>query len=1663
MSSSPPPGSLPTPSTPPTSTFSEHSELTTDGTSNITTNAQVQLGTSNMLNPLGHHAAGHATTGSINNQFSDSNSISSKNSSELSVRKRVSRFLKGHSKTNDTITTAPVSPSPAGAALTEPALSELSSNVEAIISQADVTAVTLDSDPLIQRLQFMAATPTIAIIQVERTSVIQGVPNPGIFSKNVAAPALTTDLPRPSARIEKTTQLVYCYSLLTRAQALSSSSASGVADTQTIALDESQLKWVQQVEPFEQDEMRRLIEQLAEEFVADQIKAHVAIAEVVLVGPILEHEIYRSLLSSFISEFERNTLIDIVLLQGLVQLVECASEGYLVDDDLVRIAAVLSKELAITHTGTSDHTSYLTWTLSRVLDVMVSGKVKGLNRNQDHQPMLQLLRGLRDSDNVCLKHQAAYAYQALQYVPDDETPLEIVWRYAQLAAASASSVSSVFKLNPAGLLESLESLQKFGASVAEAVMAGMEGYQGLRDGTGKIVRASEKKFDFMEKRSWYLALQGTSLFIQQGRLADFREVVCQAPCRHDVDFQWGICRQLGETAVDSLWDASTRQQAIDFLGALYRSDIDWKLHTEIKRWIMTILVQISQLSDPETIDHALAVLDGLEKGANTALEGSYPLSVRLLLPDAFPLLTRVQEIPRVDYKLHTLKKQRMDEYKQSIYISPMAKPSLQAPDDNLFPLMQNVMEFLESDRQVMLILGDSGVGKSTFNRYLEHQLWQGYKTGDRIPLFISLPSLYRPERELVTEQLETLNFSDEQIRELKLHRRFTLICDGYDESQLTSNLHATNFLNQLEQWDTKLIITCRSQYLGSDYRHRFAPKADGPYYCSADNLFHEVVITPFSYYQIEEYVEQYVPLEPRPWFAEDYMDKLTTIPNLMDLVKNPFLLSLCLEALPSVIEGETDLSRLQVTRVQLYDNFVGHWMAVNKRRLQDLKLSEKLLEAYEALLDNGFEKAGIEFQQDLAAAIFRKQDGRPVVDYIPRRDKDSWKAEFFGPDPEATLLRDASLLSRAARQFRFVHRSILEYFYSCTIFMPINNTEEIDPQYFSKSNIPNFSIADHPLSRRILVTELPILQFLADRVHSNPNFRQHLNSLIERSKTDEQADRAAANAITILVKAGIRFNGADLRGIRIPGADVSTGKFDTAQLQGADLTGVNFAKSWIRQTDFTGAQMEEAQFGELAYLKMPDRVCSCAYSPDGKSVVGGLNNGDIIMYDTTTWTQVKTFQGHEGTVSSLEFTASGHQLLSASSDNTVRLWDKETGRSLLGLEGHSGAVTAATFSPSGKQIASGSDDKSIRLWDAHSSPATSVSIDHGSKVSSVTYSPDGLHVASSGDDGVIRVFDILTGLPKLTMDSGSRLISCITYSPDGQCIVSGDDNGELQFWTTVDGQPGPKWEGHPSLVLSVTFSSNGHWIASSSYDYTVKLWSAQTGGLVYVFSGHSYFVYDVAFSPDSSLLVSSGYDSTVRIWQMNSVEAVLDSSNIIDTLYALAYSPNGQHLLIPTQDGHLRLYDASTGAPSLALSSGQARVEHVAYSPDGLRLATVESFSNEVKVWDAKTGQVDFTLHCQTEDDGMKKWKCRTKIPDFSRTVQGIAWRPGTLEFVTGSGDGSVRVWKLKFESSTLVVQLLWNTGPASLVATGAAIADTVGLSDANRRLLLQRGATDGS
>jgi WD40 repeat protein len=994
---------------------------------------------------------------------------------------------------------------------------------------------------------------------------------------------------------------------------------------------------------------------------------------------------------------------------------------------------------------------------------------------------------------------------------------------------------------------------------------------------------------------------------------------------------------------------------------------------------------------------------------------SYPLNLALP-PLASPtLLDRVQNKPDVEGGLRQIRKQRLKERGDAVYIQPQAKANIQASDDERFPLMERVNEFLGSNQKVFLLLGDSGAGKSTFNRQLECDLWNRYKkaTG-RVPLHISLPAIDKPEQDMIAKQLRKAEFTESEIRELKVHRKFILICDGYDESQQTHNLYMSNRLNQPGEWDAQMLISCRSEYLGSDYRDRFQPGDRN--HRSDPGQFQEAVITPFTPDQVHDYIKQYVTVHQPLWETKEYEQALDIIPGLKDLVKNPFLMTLSLEVLPRMVDPGERLSATQITRVALYDQFIVHWLERGKKRLSEKELSSQAKAAFESLVDEGFTQNGIDFLKKLAVAIYKEQGGQPIVKYSRFKDEGTWKAEFFSRDDEKLLLREACPLTRSGNQYRFVHRSLLEYGLALAIHDPRDWKESTMPaaalgRRGSTSSAYSFNVdvateeatapieqvpdITSPLSWRYFINEPSILQFLSERSQQEPIFRKLLLDYIEYSKTDEKWRKAAANAITILTRSGEKFHGADLSNIRIPGADLSYGMFDSANFQGADLRKVTLRGAWLRQVKLSQAQMSGVHFGELPFVKEDDSVWSCAYSPDGNLLAISLSNGDIKVYSTSMWELEHTLKGHDDEVGRVVFSPNGDHLLSGGLDCTARIWDVETESCIHTLTGHDEEVTCVAYSPEGDTIATASEDKTVRVWNASTGNCQFILIGHTSCTFSVAYSPNRCHIASGSGDRTVRIWDIETGACLHTLKGHEYQVRELAYSPQGDRIASGSDDKTLRLWDVETGTCCRIISAHGSAIYTLAYSLQGDVIACGGNDGTVQLWDPETGTCRQILTGHSLDVRCIVFSPKEGHIASASADSTVRLWEAGSGGSSQVPAGHMDGVLSVKYSPQGHRVASSGRDGTIRLWDVETGVCHQILASHTSWVSSIAFSPQG-DIVVSAGHDGTLKMWDMGTGACLQTFTCHDE------------------TIETVAYSPRGDQVASGDISGSVQLWNVE-------------------------------------------------
>jgi WD40 repeat protein len=1032
----------------------------------------------------------------------------------------------------------------------------------------------------------------------------------------------------------------------------------------------------------------------------------------------------------------------------------------------------------------------------------------------------------------------------------------------------------------------------------------------------------------------------------------------------------------------------------------------------------------------------------------------YPSKVALPEPASLSLIDQVQNKLDIEGKLRLLRKQRIGERGDIIYIPPQAVPSLKATDDTQFSLMDKAKEFLDSDRKVFLVLGDSGAGKSTFSRELEFKLWQSYKskTG-RIPLHIDLPAIHKPECDMIAKQLRKADFSESQIRKMKHHRKFILICDGYDESQQTHNLYTSNQLNQTGEWDAQMVITCRSEHLGSKYRDRFQPRDHN--YQEESVMFQEAAILPFSLDQVHDYIRLYVSTRQPQWKVEDYKQAIDLIPGLKDLVTNPLLMSLSLDVLPRLVDLEESLESIRVTRGVLYDHFVEQWLERSKARFVKKDMSLIMREAFKKLNAEGFVLNGIGYLKSFAVAIYKEQGGHPVVEYSHFLDQGSWKEVFFS-SREMQILHEACPLTRNGNQHQFIHRSLLEHGLARAIFDPQDRRSRAASKSTldrrgSASSTLSFEIyggiqdvttnsedeldLNSPLVWRSFVNDHSLMQALEEQVRQEPIFKKQLLAYIERSKKDEKWRRAAANAITILVRAGVQFIEADFRGVRIPGANLSYGVFDSVQFQGADMRKVNLQGAWLRQTNLSRADMTGVLFGELPYDFQSSASRCSAYSADGELFAVGHGHGSINVYSTLGWKLSRIFVGHDGAILRVAFAPKGDQLASASVDRTVRLWDVASGKCLHILIGHLGSVNGVTFSPQGdrvtsfshdgtlrlwcpatgrclrtiyeydykatwcvayspmaNQIASGGGNSEVRLWDIETRECSCILTGHSDVVFSIAFSPQGDKLASCSLDKTVRLWDVKTGATFKVLSGHTMGVFSIAFSPQGDRVVSGGQDATVRVWDVESGICRRIWIGHARDVESVAYSPKGDRIVSGSYDNSVRLWDVAVEASHHMSSGHSRVVRMIKYSPKRDILATCSDDATIQLWDVKAGDCRRTLKGHKGSVKDVAFSPQGDRVISGGADHTIRFWDVETGACRNIFKGHAESILSIAYSPQGDQIVSSSS-DKTVQLWDVATGENRGSLKGQT------------------REVLSVVYSPDSRLIATGSRDGIVQLW----------------------------------------------------
>jgi WD40 repeat protein len=208
----------------------------------------------------------------------------------------------------------------------------------------------------------------------------------------------------------------------------------------------------------------------------------------------------------------------------------------------------------------------------------------------------------------------------------------------------------------------------------------------------------------------------------------------------------------------------------------------------------------------------------------------------------------------------------------------------------------------------------------------------------------------------------------------------------------------------------------------------------------------------------------------------------------------------------------------------------------------------------------------------------------------------------------------------------------------------------------------------------------------------------------------------------------------------------------------------------------------DAITGERISEKLHDHpLSSVAFSPDGRLLASGSQEGSLKVWEWTTGKEIPGFTGHTAHAWGLGFSPDGNRLATASKDRTVKIWNVATGQLIREFTGHTAfSHHRVAFHPNGSHLAASGDDHTILIRDLTTGQIVRRLEGHSKHPISTAFSPDGKRLASVGWDYTLRIWDAATGQEALLVRSPVALYN-VTFSPDGKRIAATGD-GVVMLW-----------------------------------------------------------------------------------------------------------------------------------------------------------------------------------------------------------------------------------------------------------------------------------------
>ena len=333
-------------------------------------------------------------------------------------------------------------------------------------------------------------------------------------------------------------------------------------------------------------------------------------------------------------------------------------------------------------------------------------------------------------------------------------------------------------------------------------------------------------------------------------------------------------------------------------------------------------------------------------------------------------------------------------------------------------------------------------------------------------------------------------------------------------------------------------------------------------------------------------------------------------------------------------------------------------------------------------------------------------------------------------------------------------------------------------------------------------------------------------------------------------------------------------------------------------------------------------------------------------------------------------------------------------------------------------------------------------------IGDMCYLPDGRGVIAAGRQ--LEIWDLAKGQIESKHQVGEASPRTVSLRGDGKALLVGDSDAKVHQWDLASARVLRSWDTKQSGLRAAHYSPDAkRMLTTGSNPPTIKEWDLETGQELIAITGKMHYFHEAIYGPDGKTAFvngGAGSDSILAHYDLTTGELLKD---LIKDYYAhyrsLVLSADGERILLGSRhkatewqlDGY-KVLKQFTGHHGHAVTS-------VAYCANPDELLT-GSRDGSIRRWNRHEGKVllrwwphnNHVTHIEVSPDG--KWaltygggvvaecsletgKPRVEFERHEGPVQCVAFMPGGKQVVSGSTDGTLRVWDITNGATIRVIE----------------------------------------